>query len=459
MTASLTFLGATRTVTGSRFLVADSAGGQTLVDCGLYQGLRELRRRNWAEANPPADTINSVVLTHAHLDHSGYLPALVRQGYPGSITCTQGSADLATIVLRDSAHLQEEDARVAREKGYSKHDPPMPLYDSSDAEQAITRFEAHGFGQSVELTSRARVTLHRAGHILGSASAHVEVGETSVLFSGDLGRPAHPLLLEREDPPAAHTVVIESTYGDREHPQPQPIEDTPLAQAIRRTIGRGGTVVVPAFAVDRTEIILAELAQLVEQGSIPRVPVYVDSPMALASLEAYRRAAGHGELRDGVLDQIDQALDLRAASSVDESIELNDPKHPCIIISASGMASGGRVVHHLQHLLPDPRNSVVLTGYQAVGTRGRALQDGAMTLKMYGRYVSVRAEIVKDEHYSVHADASELVDWLRAIPEPPQAVYIVHGEENSSLALAQRLEQETGWCVVVPKLGEKVRLT
>ncbi|MGN6611880.1 MAG: MBL fold metallo-hydrolase RNA specificity domain-containing protein [Angustibacter sp.] len=457
MAGTLTFLGGTGTVTGSRFLLRHG-DGRYLVDCGLYQGERQWRRRNWEPFVPPADTIDQVVLTHAHLDHSGYLPALVRQGFSGPVSCSAGTAALAEIVLRDSAHLQEEDAQAAREQGWSRHDPPLPLYDAADAERAIARFRPQPYGERRELGVDVGFTLSRAGHILGSSSVLLDVGGARLLFSGDLGRPTHPVLLPRDDPPAATTVVMESTYGDRTHSAPRGERHEVLADAVRRTIKRGGSVVVPAFAIDRTELVLHELARLMHTGAIPSVPVYVDSPMALASLAAYRRTDLRAELRPDVGDDFFDLPGVQAARSVEESMRLNQPRHPCIIVSASGMATGGRVVHHLRYLLPDSRNTVVLTGYQAVGTRGRALQDGARQLKMHGRYVPVRAEVVMDEEFSVHADAGELVSWLQRLPNAPETVYVVHGEPEASRALARRVQAETGWCVVVPEVGEKVRV-
>jgi metallo-beta-lactamase family protein len=454
---TLTFLGATGTVTGSKFLLRHGVH-RALVDCGLYQGERQWRRKNWEPFVPAAATIEDVALTHAHLDHCGYLPALVRQGFVGSIVCTEGTAALAAIVLRDSAHLQEEDARAAREQGWSRHDPPLALYDCADAERALTHLRPHPYDQPATIAEDLTVTLTRAGHILGSASALVDADGVRVLFSGDLGRPDHPLLLPRQDPPAAATVVLESTYGDRIHPHDEEHPHAALTDAIRRTIGRGGSVIIPAFAIDRTELVLVELGRQLRAGAIPDVPVFVDSPMALASLSAYRRPDLRQELRPNAIDLLDAVPQLHAAHTMEESIRLNQPSRPCIIVSASGMATGGRVVHHLRYLLPDQRNSVILTGYQAVGTRGRLLQDGARQLKMHGRYVPVRAEVVSDEEFSVHADADELVDWVTKMPQPPQTVYVVHGEPASSQRLAARLADTTGLCVVVPEPGEQVRL-
>jgi metallo-beta-lactamase family protein len=457
----LTFLGAAGTVTGSKFLI-DTERSRILVDAGLYQGLAELRRRNWEELPVPADTIDAVVLTHAHLDHSGYLPRLVRDGFQGPIVCTEDTRKLAAIVLRDSAHLQEEDARYANERGYSKHRPALPLYDDEDVARTLPLMSPVAFGERRPVGPDVHVTLSPAGHILGSATVLVDAAGSRVLFSGDLGRGNHPLLRPAPAPPAVDVVVVESTYGDREHPDADP---DVLASAVRRTAQRGGSVLVPAFAVDRTELVLLELDRLTRSGAIPRLPVYVDSPMALATLDVYRAAlrSRSPQLRPeaaGALDTLagGKGLELHPVSKVGDSIALNDPDYPCIIISASGMATGGRVVHHLAHQLPDPRNCVVLTGYQAVGTRGRQLLEGATHLKMHGRYVPVRAEVVEVQNFSVHADAGEILQWLGGCPTRPSVVYVVHGEPESASALAGRISEELGWDAVVPRYGERVRL-
>ena len=454
MTTTLTFLGAAGTVTGSKFLVADDTA-RVMVDCGLYQGERRWRRLNWAE--PPVDSrhLDDVVVTHAHLDHCGYLPALVRQGYDGPAWATVGTARLASIVLRDSAHLQEEDALHAAAGGWSRHDPPLPLYDVADAERAIGQFRTRPFDERFPLSADGFVTFGRAGHILGASTVLLELGGSSVLFSGDLGRPTHPLLRPRATPPSARSVVLESTYGNRTHPAPD-ASHAVLADAVRRTIGRGGSVVIPAFAVDRTELVLLALARLRAAGSIPDVPVYVDSPMALRALEVYEDPATAGELIGNGLGELSVLRNLRAARTADESQSLNNPGTPCIIVSASGMATGGRVVHHLRHLLPQPRNTVVLTGYQAVGTRGRDLLDGAHEVKIMGRYVRVRAEVVADDGFSVHADADELLEWLALMPSPPETVYLVHGEPEARESFAARIRESLDCTVVVPRLGERV---
>ncbi|WP_377644682.1 MBL fold metallo-hydrolase RNA specificity domain-containing protein [Oryzobacter terrae] len=454
MTTTLTFLGAAGTVTGSKFLVEDGTS-RLLVDCGLYQGERRWRRLNWEPPPVPAAELDDVVLTHAHLDHCGYLPALARHGYGGPVWATHGTAELAGIVLRDSAHLQEEDAVHAAAGRWSRHDPPLPLYDAVDAERAIDLLRSRAFTVAFDLAGGGSVTFDRAGHVLGSATALVEVGGSSILFSGDLGRPAHPLLRPRARPPAARTVVLESTYGDRTHPASDGLH-TALGAAVTRTIERGGSVVIPAFAIDRTELVLLALARLRAAGSIPDVPVYVDSPMALRALDVYSRPEARSELAGSGLDELSVLRQLRTAHTAEESRALNNPGAPCVIVSASGMASGGRVVHHLRQLLPGRRNCVVLTGYQAVGTRGRDLLEGARQVKIMGEYVRVRAEVVSDDEFSVHADADELLRWLLEMPTPPRTVYLVHGEPDAAAALAERVRAALDCVVVVPRLGERV---
>ena len=458
---TLTFWGAVGTVTGSRFLV-ETDGSRVLVDAGLYQGPRELRKRNWEGLPLDARSLDGVVLTHAHLDHCGYLPRLVREGLEAPVLCTAETAELAAIVLRDSARLQEEDAAYANEAGYSKHRPALPLYDEGDVERTLPLLRPVPLHDDVPITEDCLVTLRSAGHILGATSVLVSAPGARVLFSGDLGRPAHPLVPRRENPPEPDVVVVESTYGDRVHPPAaSDPDDDVLAGAIRRTVARGGTVLVPAFAIDRTELVLLRVGELMSSGAVPTVPVHLDSPMALRALEVYRRA----------LSAVDPALlppgwdvetfgvpDLRIVRSAAESEALNAPSHPCVVISASGMATGGRVVHHLAHQLGDPRNCVVLTGYQAVGTRGRDLAEGAREVKMHGRYVPVRAEVVVDPEFSVHADADEVLEWLARCPSPPRAVYAVHGEPQASRVLADRIADELGWLAVVPRFGERVRL-
>lgn len=453
MAATLTFLGAAGTVTGSKFLLTVDER-RILVDAGMFQGEKELRRLNWEDFPVPPDTITDILVTHAHLDHVGYLPVLVKHGFSGPIWCTSFTRDLAFIVLRDAGFLQERDAEDARLGGWSKHAQPKPLFDSQDVERTLTLLTPVDFDRDLSLGEGVSARWTRAGHILGSGSIRVETPHGSVLVSGDLGRKEHPVLKPRETPPGADVVLVESTYGDREHMEPVNLPHEALADAIRRTIVRGGSVLIPAFAVDRTEIVLKELSDMRRTGRIPRTPVYVNSPMAAAALDVYK--AGVAEMRDG-LDLTDIMADLREVRTADESRALTEGDHgPSIILSSSGMATGGRVLHHLERMLPDRRNAIVLTGYQAVGTRGRALLEGATRLKMHGRYVGVKAEIVKDEEFSVHADASELVDWVRELSPAPGIVYCVHGEKGPAAALADRIERRVGVSAVVPDLNEVV---
>ncbi len=456
-TAVLRFLGAAGTVTGSKTLLTVD-GRRIMVDAGLFQGEKQLRQRNWEPFEVPPRSLAGIVLTHAHLDHCGYLPALVRDGFAGPVWCTEDTRALTEIVLRDSAHVQESDAAHAARYGYSRHQPPRPLYTAADVERTLPLLRTVAFDQDHALdgTGGLRLRMTRAGHILGSASVTISWPGASVLFSGDLGRQEHPVLRARQTPPGAPYVVVESTYGDREHPEPDGAAHEALADAVRRTTARGGTVLIPAFAVDRTEVVLQALSQLRQAGRIPEVPVSVNSPMALAALRVYRQAAGRGELRPDLGGRLVDLPHLREARTVEESTALNHPGAPCIIISSSGMATGGRVVHHLRHLLPDRRNTVLLTGYQAVGTRGRALAEGARQVKMHGEYVPVRAEVLQIEEFSVHADASDLLAWLAALRPAPRTVFVNHGETHSARALADRIADELGLLAVVPRHGEVV---
>lgn len=458
MTTNLTFLGAAGTVTGSKFLL-DAEGLRVLVDAGLFQGDREWRRRNWQPLAVPPSTIDAIVVTHAHLDHCGFLPVLVREGFSGPVICSRHTAQLIEIVLRDAAHIQEEEARWARESRLSKHAEPRALFDTADAEAALKLLEVLRTGETRDLGHDVRVDLHRGGHILGSRFAVVGREGARVLFSGDLGRPDHPLLLPPEKPGPVDHVVVESTYGDRAH-EGNPVEE--LVTALDHTLARGGVALLPAFAIDRTPLLLRVLRDLVSEGRIPNVPVYVDSPMALTALAVYREALadrGDQEFRSELLvggDPFDTGR-LTLVPGPVESEQLNDPSHPCIVISASGMATGGRVLHHLEHQLPHRRNCVILTGYQVPGTRGRALADGAPEIKIHGGYVPVRAEVANIRGFSAHADASQVVAWLRDLPEP-QTAYVVHGEPSAAEALAGRLRSQLWWTAVVPRFEERVRI-
>jgi metallo-beta-lactamase family protein len=454
----LTFLGGTGTVTGSRFLVEVNAS-RVLVDCGLYQGVKELRQRNWAPFPVPPSSLDAVLLTHAHVDHCGYLPRLVREGFHGPVYATPGTCELARIVLPDSGHLQEEDAAFANRKGYSKHHPALPLYTEADARAATSLLAAIGLREACDMTADVRAVLRPAGHILGSAIVELSLdGGATIAFSGDLGRPSHPLLMPPDPLGAVDALVIESTYGDRRHDEGSALDR--LAEVVVRTARRGGTVVIPAFAVDRTEIVLFHLARLMRSGTVPTLPVYVDSPMALASLAVYRAAVRErwAELRPELLSQADpfDTGSLHEVHDVEGSKAIDRVDYPSIVVSAAGMASGGRVLHHLAVRLPDPRNAVVLVGYQAEGTRGRDLLQGARHLKMFGEYVPVRADVLELPALSVHADVDELGDWVATAPCPPGVVYAVHGEPAAAASLCSSLEARVGCPAVAPRYLERV---
>ena len=451
---SIRFLGAAGTVTGSKFLL-ECGDTRILVDCGLFQGLKELRLKNWESLEVDPKGIDAVVLTHAHLDHCGYVPRLVKQGFGGRIHTTTFTAKLVDVILRDSAY--------AAKKKYSKHSPPLPLYDENDAERALQLVTTHDFEQRIDVAPNTTVTFHPAGHILGSAVVEIEFFGKRVLFSGDLGRDEHPILVAPDAVPVGHfdAIVCESTYGDREHVQPT----SDFSDVINETIDGGGSVLIPAFAVDRTEVILVRLRELMEAGTIRRVPIFADSPMALAALGFYREAINHGErdIRPDVAarwanrDPFDPGT-LSELRTVDESKTVNNPSQPCIIISASGMGTGGRVVHHLREMLPNPRHTVILVGYQAMGTRGRALVDGARFAKMHGREVDVRARIEQIQSFSVHADRDELVAWLATASEAPTRVFTVHGDEGVAGILAARVTEKLGWTAFAPNAGDSLPL-
>jgi len=458
---TITFLGATSTVTGSRFLVS-SDKSKILVDAGLFQGLREVRRMNWSPFPVDPATIDAVLLTHAHLDHCGYLPLLVRNGFQKSIFATDYTAKLTAVILRDSAHLQMEDARFAAEKGFSKHSPPLPLYDIDDVEVALRAFSLVTFRQRVKITEDAFATFFPSGHILGSAFVLLEIDNRALLFTGDMGRSNHPLLSNPDPAPSRvfDAVITESTYGDRVHETPM----DSFAIEINAAVKRGGSILIPAFAVDRTEVILMALHDLIDKGSIRNIPIYVDSPMALKALDYYRDAikVNSPELRPGIAEKwkVEDPFDpgdLTEMRTVEESKTLVDLPETSIIISASGMGTGGRVVHHLANMLPDSRNTVILVGFQAAGSRGRSLEEGQKEIKIHGKWVPVSATIVKVESFSVHADADELVKWLGTI-NIPKRIFVVHGEPDAQLALTTKLRDKFNWRVDIPKSAQVFEL-
>ena len=461
-TPILRFMGGAGTVTGSRFLL-ETKQSRVLVDCGLFQGLKQLRLRNWEPFPVDPATIDSVVLTHAHVDHCGYLPALWKRGFRGRVLATQGTRELCEIILMDSARIQEGDAAFANRIGSSKHEPALPLYGQEDAGRVLDCFDTVPYHEAREASGDVELRFHHAGHILGSSVVELRVEDSvtsRIVFSGDLGRSEHPLLRPPADPPEAEVIVMESTYGDRNHDDAEVVER--FARAVSLTIGGGGTVVIPAFAVDRTELVLRLLGQLAEAGRVPEVPVYVDSPMALAALGVYRRAIREGwdEIRPELHgeDKPFTAGRLIEVRSVEESRDLTEREEPAIVISASGMATGGRILHHLTARLPSPRNCVILVGYQSLGTRGRRLLEGTRVLKMFGRYVPVRAEIVDLTGFSVHADRGELIDWARRARHRPDIGFVVHGDPDASESIRDALEGELDWTAVVPQNLERVRL-
>ncbi len=457
---SLTALGAAGTVTGSRFLL-ESGDRRVLVDSGLFQGTKELRLRNWEPFPVGASSINAVVITHAHLDHCGYLPRLVRAGFRGPVYVTHDTGRLMAVVLPDSARLLEEEAEHANRYGHTRHDPALPLYTEDDAWEALDLLVSSPFSEPIAVADGVTVTFEAAGHILGSAAAHVTLENTSrVVFSGDLGRANHPLLLPPAPVGDADWIVIESTYGNRDHQSDTAVER--LTEVINRTIERGGTVIIPAFAVDRTEVVLYHLHQLSIAGHLPNVPIYVDSPMALDALKIYRTAITEGatDLRpDAHSDrQLLDAPNLEAIRDTASSKRISRLTTPSIIIAGSGMATGGRVLHHLARCLPDARHTVVLVGFQAMGSRGRALVDGADSVKIHGQYVPVRAEICNLDGFSVHADADELITWLNTANNQPTGVFVVHGEPDASLALQRRIRRDLDWTASSPTHGERLSL-
>ena len=459
--ARLRFLGAAGTVTGSKHLL-EASGRRVLLDCGLFQGLKDLRLRNWAPLPTPAAEIDAVVLSHAHIDHSGYLPRLVRDGFRGPIFCTRGTADLLRILLPDSAHLQEEDAERANRRGYSKHHPALPLYTRADADAALELLESVGYGERFQVAGCFDVVFRRAGHILGAATVELraEAGAPwTLVFSGDLGRTGRPILRDPERVARADVLLVESTYGDRLH-APDPLGQ--LARIVNECAQRSGALLIPAFAVGRTQELIWSLRRLEDESRIPKLPVFIDSPMAIDVTELYQRHAEDHDL------EMRRAVEgdphpLRChrhhlARTPEESKALNQFRGPLIVVSASGMLTGGRVLHHLAQRLPEARTTVLLTGFQAAGTRGRALQEGAASLRIHGRDVPVRARVETLDGLSAHADQGEILRWLEGFEAAPRNTYVVHGEPEAARALALRIERQLGWKVAVARDGEAIGL-
>src|ERR1700688_3221224 len=458
----LTFLGAAGTVTGSKYL-GETEGKKLLVGCGLVQGLKELRQRNWNPLPEKPATFDWCVLTHAHLDHTGYLPRLVRDGYHGPIYADAATIELCNILLADSAHLQEEDADSAGRGGYSKHAQPLPLYTSEDVAPVLKALQEIPRAAPFTISPQFTVRPHDAGHILGSSSLELTITENGkkmvVLFSGDVGRYNQSILKDPEAPPRCDVLLCESTYGDREHPGGSP-EDA-LAEVVNRVAKRGGQIVIPAFAVDRTQTLLYLIRKLETTNRIPRLPVYMDSPMAISVTDIYLRHHEDHDVRFTADEKNGNPLDAHNVNymrTVDDSKKINNVKGPAIIISASGMATVGRVLHHIARLAPDPRNAILLAGFQAEGTRGRALEEGAKTVRIHGEDVPVAAEVINLRQFSAHAGQSELLRWLTGLPAPPRQTYLTHGEPQASAILKAAIESAFRWRVALPQYLQTVDL-
>lgn len=450
----LQFLGGADSVTGSKYLI-DAGGTRILLDCGLFQGYKVLRERNRAPFPVPPDSIDAVVLSHAHLDHSGYLPALVRDGFRGPVYATPGTVELCGVMLPDSGYLLEEEARHAASRRWSSHRDPQPLYTAADAMRSLERFDAVDFDATRPIGRELEFTFVPAGHILGAAGVRLRVGGRVVHFTGDLGRVSDPLMRPPRPLEPASVLVTESTYGDRDHPDEDP--EAVLGDVVRRVAKRNGVVLIPAFAVGRTETVLLHLSRLRDREEIPDVPIFLNSPMAVDVAGIYERHPDEHRIDP---QEIERMYDLaQAVNTVDDSKLLNLRGGPMIIISAAGMLTGGRILHHVAAYGSDRHNAVVLTGFQVGGTRGSALLGGATSLRIFGEDVPIRAEVVSIDSMSAHADADEIMSWLRAVDEPPEMVYVTHGEAAASDTLRARIKRELHWPVRVPEHLERVRLT
>jgi metallo-beta-lactamase family protein len=462
--ATLQFLGGAGTVTGSKFLL-EAGGTRVMIDCGLFQGLKEFRLRNWEVLPVDPASISRVVLTHAHIDHTGYLPRLVRDGFTGPVHATHATADLLKIMLPDSARLQEEDAEYANRKGFSKHRPALPLYTERDANAALKNVSPSKYGASIQLSKLMAARFAPAGHILGSSFVDLDIIDKGrppmkILFSGDLGRYNQPILNDPSQIIEADYLLIESTYGNRIHDRTDPKIE--LAAIINRTVARGGKIIIPAFALGRTQLLVYYLRELEEEGLIPVLPVAVDSPMGVDVTRLYSR---HHTDHDFDMERIEKlsrnplaTRDFSLVQNRTGSKGLDARKGPAIIISASGMATGGRVLHHLARYLPDPASAVILVGYQAVGTRGRRLHGGEKEIKIHGEWVTVNAQVESMGSLSAHADSEEIMRWLGGFKRPPRTTFIVHGEPDASQVLHSKIVKELGWNAVIPTYNEIVEL-
>jgi len=450
---TLKFLGGSGTVTGSKFLLTCNSTS-ILIDCGLFQGLKNLRALNWTKLAISPSAISAVILTHAHLDHSGYLPRLVREGFHGKIYATPATRDVTELILKDSGHLQEKDAEFLNRHKITKHKPALPLYTVHDAVRAMEHFSTVEFNQTIRLPVNALLQFHYAGHILGAANVQIDWGGRRLAFSGDIGRYSDPLMPDPVSIDEADYVVVESTYGNRRHPDTDILET--IGDVAERTIRRGGTLIIPAFAVGRARALLYYLAKLKDSGHLKGTPIYLDSPMAI---DATDLMSAH--IADHRLSAEDCRTTFRVArytADVEASKAITVNPHPKIVISASGMATGGRVLHHLKAFGPDPKNTILLAGFQAAGTRGRSLQLGMRELKIHGSWIPINAEIVSLDMLSAHADANEIIRWLSGFKRKPNKVFIVHGERDASDALRVRIERELGWDSIVPRQDQEFNL-
>lgn len=446
MRGRLKFLGATGTVTGSCYLL-DLDGGKILIDCGLFQGYKQLRLRNWAPRPFDPATIRAVILTHAHIDHSGYLPLLARQHFMGPVFCSRGTLELCRILLPDSGYLQEEEARYANHRGFSKHKPALPLYTRADAEKCLPLLQPVAMGTVFEPMTGVKAELRAAGHVLGAAFVRIQHANRSITFTGDLGRPQDPVMKAPDPPLPTDYLITESTYGDRRHPALDP--DAELGRWLAAVCARGGVTVIPAFAVGRAQTLLLSIARLKERKQLADIPVYLDSPMATDVTELYSHLGSQHRLtRDECIRMCRVA---QLVNSPEQSKELDRRQGPMIILSASGMATGGRVVHHLKSFAGDSRNLILLSGFQAPGTRGAALAMGAESIRIHGEEVPVRAEVGQLSTLSSHADADELLAWMRQLAAPPKRTFVTHGEPHASDVLRYRIQHELGWQVTVPE--------
>ena len=450
---TLRFLGGAGTVTGSKFLV-ETGPSRVLVDAGLFQGYKQLRLRNRDAFPVPPDSLDALMLTHAHIDHTGYVPALIRDGYDGPVLATSGTADLLRLLWPDSAHLMEEEAEFAARKGFSKHAKPEPLYTAADAEQALSRIRLVERDRDYDVAPGVSARWHPAGHIVGASSVQLTTGAGTVFFSGDLGQDDDALMREPRPFPGSDILLMESTYGDELHGDFSPLDQ--LEEAMAPVLERRGVVLIPAFAVGRTQALMLHISRLMHQKRIPEVPVFVNSPMAVNASGIYAQHSDELRVDHDELERMYASV--KMVRTADQSIALNMADGPMIIISASGMMTGGRVLHHVVAFGQDPNNAIILSGFQAGGTRGADLARGERTLRIFGEDIPIKAQITQIDSMSAHADADQLLAWVRSAPTPPRMTYLVHGEDHAADRMRFRIEHELGWPVRVAEHNEEIDL-